>query len=293
MVNINNILRRISIKAEVFFSGKLCGIQTFDSKDKGHLHLLREGTLTILMSNGQKVVASEPTLIFIPTPSEHRILADQSSTAQLVCATVTIDTIHRGLLLEALPNIFCLPLGKLPDFSRTAQWLFEEAFSHSIARQVIIDKLSEIFLLQLLRYSLERNLVKSGTLAALTHPMLAKVISAMHEQPEVNWTVESLADVAAMSRSRFAATFKSVIGITPNDYLTDIRISLAQDLLLQEKPINLIANLVGYEHGSALARIFRKKLGQAPRDWLKSSKNKESLFDAKNHALSLPENERL
>ncbi|MFC3093944.1 helix-turn-helix domain-containing protein [Alteromonas sediminis] len=270
MDNIANILRRISIKAEVFFSGKLCGIQTFDSKDKGHLHLLRAGTLTILMNNGQKIVATGPSLIFIPSPHEHRILSDQSSTAQLVCATVNIDTVHRSLLLDALPSIFCLSLDELRDFGRTAEWLFEEAFGHSIARQVIIDKLSEIFLLQLLRYSLERNIVKSGTLAALTHPMLAKVISAMHEHPEVNWTVESLADMAAMSRSKFAATFKSVIGLTPNDYLTDIRISLAQDMLLEDKPVNLVANQVGYEHGSALARIFRKKLGLSPREWLKS-----------------------
>ena len=174
-----------------------------------------------------------------------------------------------------------------------AEWLFEEAFGHSIARQVIIDKLSEIFLLQLLRYALERNMVKGGTLAALTHPMLAKVISTMHDQPEVNWSVENLADQAAMSRSKFAAIFKDVIGITPNDYLTDIRISLAQEMLLADKPVNLVANLVGYEHGSALARIFRKKLGVSPREWLKVSKEKEVFHDSKQYPLSLTENERL
>lgn len=72
-----------------------------------------------------------------------------------------------------------------------------------------------------------------------------------------------------MSRSKFAATFREVVGTTPNEYLTEIRINQAQELLLSQKPVNLVANEVGYEHGSALARIFRKKLGLSPKAWLK------------------------
>ena len=113
----------------------------------------------------------------------------------------------------------------------------------------------------------------------------------MHNQPEVNWTVDSLADIAAMSRSRFAATFKSVVGLTPNDYLTDIRIALAQEMLQDNKPVNLVANLVGYEHGSALARLFRKKLGISPKQWLKqpASGHNEPLKMA--HQLATDKNE--
>ena len=291
MDNIANIVRRISLKAEVFFSGKLCGIQSFSNDEKGHLHLLKSGCLTIVMKDGTKRVIDKPSVIFIPGPVEHRILAEQSAGAEMVCATISMESAHQKLLLEAFPPLITLALDTEQYIGQTAQWLFDEAFSRSVTRGAMIDKLSEIFLLQVLRYILENDLAKSGVLAALSHPMMAKVISTMHNQPEVNWTVDSLADIAAMSRSRFAATFKSVVGLTPNDYLTDIRVALAQEMLQDNKPVNLVANLVGYEHGSALARLFRKKLGISPKQWLKqpASGHNEPLKTA--HQLATDKNE--
>ena len=100
---------------------------------------------------------------------------------------------------------------------------------------------------------------------------LSTVIEAIHAEPEKPWTVESLADIAALSRSKFAALFKETVGQTPNQYVTELRIAMAQNLLQQGKPISMIANEVGYEHGSALARVFRKSLGVSPSDWLNNN----------------------
>jgi len=32
--------------------------------------------------------------------------------------------------------------------------------------------------------------------------------------------------------------------------------------------VGLVAHEVGYENGSALARVFRKKIGMSPKQWL-------------------------
>ena len=101
MNNIADILRKTAVKADVFFSGRLCGIQSFEGNDKGHLHLLRSGRLTLLLREKQKIVIDEPSVIFIPGPVEHRILANQSEDAQLVCATVSLESHNRSLLLDA------------------------------------------------------------------------------------------------------------------------------------------------------------------------------------------------
>ena len=76
-----------------------------------------------------------------------------------------------------------------------------------------------------------------------------------------------MAAEALLSRSKFAEVFKETVGQTPADYLTNWRISLSQDLLRKGKPVNLVANLVGYENGSVLARVFRKKIGVSPKVW--------------------------
>ena len=98
-------------------------------------------------------------------------------------------------------------------------------------------------------------------------------MSALHKNPEAPWTVESMAETALMSRSKFAALFKETVGQSPNDYLTDLRLAIAQGLLKLDKPVNIVANQVGYEHGSALARIFRKKIGLSPKEWLNKFKS--------------------
>ena len=109
-----------------------------------------------------------------------------------------------------------------------------------------------------------------GMLAGLSHPALGETLALLQEMPEEQWTVESMADRAAMSRSKFAEVFRDTVGQTPNDFLTDLRVSIAQQLLKQDHPVSLIANKVGYEHGSALARVFRKKTGLSPKEWLQT-----------------------
>jgi AraC-like DNA-binding protein len=105
-------------------------------------------------------------------------------------------------------------------------------------------------------------------LAGLSHPALAPTLVKLQEAPEEAWTLDLMAESAAMSRSKFSELFRDTVGQTPNDFLTDLRISTAQQLLIQDKPVSLVANKVGYEHGSVLARVFRKKTGLSPKEWL-------------------------
>jgi AraC-like DNA-binding protein len=44
-------------------------------------------------------------------------------------------------------------------------------------------------------------------------------LSAIHEEPSRQWTVERLADIAGLSRSAFAARFTEVVGKAPPKYV--------------------------------------------------------------------------
>ncbi|MDI1332488.1 helix-turn-helix domain-containing protein [Pseudomonas sp.] len=55
--------------------------------------------------------------------------------------------------------------------------------------------------------------------------------------------------------------FNRTVGQSPVDYFVSWRISLAQKLLRQGKPAVLVAEQMGYESPSALARAFRRKTG--------------------------------
>jgi len=270
MDRLSEILNRFSIHAQVFFSGNICGVQPFGASDSsdGHLHLLKSGTLTLINTQGVKTVFERPTVIFVPQATQHRIVASESDQAELVCASIHYDDGFNNPLAAALPNFLYFDLQESDLLGQSAHWLFDEAFNERCGRQPMIDRLTDIFLIQVLRHVMEEGLVEHGMLAGLSHPQLVRVMNAIHEQPQENWSLEKLAEIAAMSRSKFAELFRSIVGQPPGDYISDWRVAVAQGLLKKNKPVGWVANEVGYENGSALARVFRKKTGLSPKAWL-------------------------
>lgn len=270
MDQLSQILENLSFNADVFFSGNLCGIQSLGGADskKGHLHLLKSGVLTIVCEEGHKVTLDKPSVIFMPGPSKHQVIASESDDAELVCADVDFHSGSGAALVNALPKFICLNIEQHDPVGRTAHWLFEEAFNKQAGQQMIVNKLGDIFLIQILRHVIKEGIVIQGMLAGMAHPQLSTLMSALHKRPQEQWTVELMAETALMSRAKFAALFKDTIGQAPSDYLTDLRIAIAQGLLKKDKPVSFVANEVGYEHGSALARVFRKKTGLSPKEWL-------------------------
>jgi len=95
----------------------------------------------------------------------------------------------------------------------------------------------------------------------------------MHKHPETSWSLEQLAQHAGMSRARFAAHFRKVVGITPFDYLTNWRLGIAQTMLRKGNSLKLIATAVGYTNATALTRVFTQRLGASPTDWLRTQRS--------------------
>ena len=272
--NLSEIVRRFSISAGVFYSGQLCGISPFEDKDSriGHLHLLRRGQLAVHEAEKQAIEITEPSLLFYPRPSNHRLIAGQTEPAEIVCASVQYGTGSANLLSEALPHLVVMPLQKHQRLREAAEWLFDEAFNQQNAKHIVMDRLAELLIIMLLRYLLEQGQTEAGLLAGLSHPQLCHALNAIHDQPAKAWTLQELASLASMSRSKFADLFRRVVGNSAGDYLIEFRIETAKSLLRQHKPVGLVAHEVGYENASALARVFRKKLGMPPLEWLESER---------------------
>jgi AraC-like DNA-binding protein len=263
------IFQRFSINTEVFFTGNLCGISSFHKEpNQGHLHLLHSGELTVIDEKGQSLFFNKPTVLFFPKPQAHRIIGSESNPPQLVCASIIYDETTVNPIADALPPLLHFNLDDSPKLKQTSFWLFEEAFEERCGREPMINSLTDIFIIHVLRHVLNNKIMQHGMLAGLAHPQLSKVILAIQKAPERQWGLEEMAEIALMSRSKFADLFKRVVGQSPGDYVIDWRIVIAKSLLQQKKPVALVANAVGYENGSALARVFRKKLNLSPKQWL-------------------------
>ena len=256
----------------MFYSGRLCGISPNLDEQAGYLHVLRKGTLTVTHPNARRLVLDTPSILFFPRPHLHQLHGPDQEGAQLVCATVEFGVGMLNPLIASFPEPFVVPLDALPELAPALELLFTEAASELPGRQTALDRLFEYVLVLLIRSALNARLVDSGVLLGLADERLSKAIEGMHKHPETAWSLEQLAQRAGMSRARFAAYFRQVVGMTPFDYLTHWRLGVAQTMLRKGNSLKLIASAVGYANATALTRVFTQRVGIPPSEWLARSR---------------------
>lgn len=272
MDRLEAVFRHFTLSAQVFFSGRLCGISSdHETASAGHLHVVRSGCVDITLPDKQIYRVREPSVLFYPRPIQHRFHTD-SDGAEIVCAHIDFGAGILQPLIQSLPAFIQIPMRSSKGLERAVDLLFEEAFDDSPGRQAAVDRLAEYVLVLLLREAVGKELVQTGTLRGLSDERLAKALTAMHEKPEQPWDLDRLASVASMSRARFAAHFREVVGTTPMAYLTNWRIGIVQTRLRQGEPLKSIAPAVGYESSTALSRIFRQSVGESPTEWIAHSR---------------------
>ena len=255
------------LSARMFFSGTMCNNYHFaEDIGGGFLHLIRQGKLSVHSSAHPSIFIEQPSLLLYPKHTKHQFIFDGD--VDLTCAHIDLDGGIDNILVKDLPKIILIPLSNMPTMASTLALLFDEAEQLNCGRQAAINRLFEYLLILLIRHIIDNNQASYGLLAGLGDMKLAKAITAMHNDPSFNWSLDLLADRAGMSRARFAVHFRELVGTTPMSHLTKCRISLAQILIKKGKPIGLVANEVGYSSSAVLTRIFKAHLGVSPKTWI-------------------------
>lgn len=80
-------------------------------------------------------------------------------------------------------------------------------------------------------------------------------------------TRDEVAEQVWLSPSYFSRLFKQVIGVGYNEYLTELRIKKAKQLLLQNVSVADIARIVGFSDARYFGIIFHKKTGYTPSEY--------------------------
>jgi AraC-like DNA-binding protein len=261
------LLKCFELRARVFQAGPLCHSAHFDEADGlGYIHVQQRGALRVESPGHPPLLIAEPSLFFYMNPTTH-LLLPQERDVDMVCASIEFGAGLRHPLSRALPEMVLIRLRDMPTLAMSLNVLFQEAAEQHCGRQAVLDRLIEVVFIQVLRDLMDQQRLQVGLLAGLAEPRLAKAINAMHTEPARNWSLEELARTAGMSRARFAAKFRNIVGMTPGSYLGEWRLGVAQSLLRQGKPVQLVCDVVGYGSASALSRAFRAQVGLSPTEW--------------------------
>ena len=91
----------------------------------------------------------------------------------------------------------------------------------------------------------------------------AKVI--MHESYHIDITPEEIAKKICMSYSWFRNIFKKHTGLSPHQYMQELRIQKSKELLISTMlTCQEIAYMVGYDNPTSFSIVFKKYIGLSP-----------------------------
>jgi AraC-like DNA-binding protein len=253
--------------------------------DPGDLVMLPLGAPHVLRS--QPGVSAEPFANLIARyrvggPDENPLVFSHGGGGDLTdmfTTQVWFSAYCRHSVLSILPpciHIRHRDLDVASCLATTMESLVIETLAQRPGWRLSAARMGELLLVNIVREHLATtgaSALGAGWLRGLSDPGTARAIMRMHQQPGDGWTVESLAREAGMSRTRFASTFKNLVGVTPIHYLTSHRMALvAEQLEAGRLSQAQIAQDVGYESDKVLARAFRRWAGLTPSAYVRREK---------------------
>lgn len=191
----------------------------------------------------------------------------------------------RHSVFRLLPALIHMRAAQLPMgdcLANTMESLILETLARRPGWRLSAARMGELLLVNLLREQLSRPAEASaGWLRGLGDPAVARAIQCVHAAPASPWTVEQLAREAGMSRSRFAARFKDLVGASPIGYLTEHRMALAAEQLeAGQLSVSRIAEQAGYESVRVFARAFQRWAGVTPRGFVQQEGERRRALEA-------------
>ena len=135
-----------------------------------------------------------------------------------------------------------------------------------IGGSTILARLADVVVARLVRtWAESRRDDTRGWLAVIRDPSIGRALAAVHRRPGDAWSVETLADAAALSRSTFSDRFRSVMGVPPAQYLARWRMHLACAWLQDDRlTVAEVSSRLGYDSEPSFSRAFKRLVGLPP-----------------------------
>ncbi|CAM5364858.1 transcriptional activator FtrA [Streptomyces rimosus subsp. rimosus] len=169
-------------------------------------------------------------------------------------------------LLRALPPLVRLPADAWN--SSLVPLLEAEIGREAPGQEVVLDRLLDLLLTAALRAWFARPEAEvPGGYDAQSDPVVGRALRQLHADPARAWTVAGLAAASGVSRAALGRRFTALVGEPPMTYLTNLRLTLAADLLREpDATLGAVARRVGYGSPFALSAAFKRVRGVSPRD---------------------------
>ena len=277
------------------------GLQYDDAPGRAQLHFVGRGTLLLRAASGTIYPLQAGDALLISHGKAHALISDETAhcepittfNSKPICPSVCAinDAADADLcpadsdvilfsacmafelggmqpLVHTMPDVMLVStlLGQYPEIQPILDAMERETRQRKAGFAGILSRLADVVAAQIVRGWVENGCgAGSGLVQALRDPRLSLAMAAMHRAPGENWTVERLARASGSSRSVFAARFQNATGMTPLRYLTELRMRLAKERIVdQGEAVESVAFELGYGSLAAFSRAFKRITGTSP-----------------------------
>ncbi|MGF9691560.1 MULTISPECIES: AraC family transcriptional regulator [unclassified Rhizobium] len=266
----------------------------FPAQESARFHFISSGSAMLKTPSGAWLPLRPGDAALLPRGDAHRIASDAAADAvpfsqydrrqvcdgiyDLQCADAcggtlaftasmrfNIDKLHP--LLQLMPDtMLTSDLAKNePAIPHLLEAMAREVDMDRVGAGGILARLADVLMATMIRAWVEHGCGETaGWIAAVRSPDVGRVLSAIHLEPERDWTVGELARLMGTSRSGFAERFARVVGETPARYVAKVRMHQARLWLKDGMRVASVAERLGYDAEASFSRAFKRIIGSPP-----------------------------
>ena len=297
------LFQALRLKGVVYFAQDFGApwAMRFRATEHARFHIILKGRCWMRIGGRTVELKTNDLLVFPGSPDHVLGDGDESQAALAPDARDVGAMIRAGTLrmeggartrmisghFEFDPQVRALLLNSLPDMikarARTSAnrslvlalpaLMASEMRDRRPGGAVIVERLAEIFLVQVLRDHFEQlracvHSERPSLMAALFDPRLGAALHFMYADSAKALTLAAIAAAAGMSRSAFALRFKQLTGERPMAHLAEWRLLRATQLLVDGTlSIAQVATACGHRSAEGFSRAFKRRHGASPAQW--------------------------
>lgn len=195
----------------------------------------------------------------------------EGEATSLFCGSMSLEAHAFHPLLDLMPEVIrgCEVMSRDPVIATLLEAMSQEVGQSQLGGATVLARLADLLVARVIRCWVNGACETArGWLAAIRDPQIGRALAAVHRDPGEDWTVETLARVAGLSRSSFAEKFAAVVGEGPGRYVARWRMRIAGEWLSRDHmSVAEAAQRLGYESEASFSRAFKRLVGSPPGQW--------------------------